>query len=200
MNQDLLRQRRNLIAISAFLVLFDIANVQVAKVSLLGNELIIGNVQLLIYSAWCLWAYFLLRYYQYWRAEPAQYIRDSFATYLDSLARAYTKAQAMRDEFGGFSNDYKIVRTGLLRWSYAIQVFNSEKLSVEEKTASSFSVWRLLYWQFKSVLFVALQTPHATDRVFPFMVAITAPIVVLTKKCPPPWPWLWDLSQSHICK
>jgi hypothetical protein len=121
MNPDLLRQRRNLIAISAFLVLFDIANIQVAKLSLLGNELIVGNVQVLIYSAWCLWAYFLLRYYQYWRAEPDQYIRKSYAKYLDALARAYTRVQAMQDSIGQAFNNYKITHTGFLSWSYTLR-------------------------------------------------------------------------------
>lgn len=200
MNQDLLRQRRNLVATSAFLVLFDIANVQVAKVSLLGNELIIGNVQVLIYSAWCLWGYFLLRYYQYWRAEPDQYIRMSFAKHLDSLARTYTKAQAGQDRFGQAFNEYKIVRTGCLSWSYTLQSYDPGQLSVVDLKFSSLPLWRLLYWQLKSVLHVAFQTHHATDHVLPFMVAIAAPVLVLIEKCPPPWPWLWDLSQSHICK
>lgn len=197
MNQDLLRQRRNLIATSAFLVLFDIANVQVAKVALLGNELIIGNVQVLIYSAWCLWGYFLLRYYQYWRAEPDQHIRKSFANHFDSLARPYINAQL--DRVGQADYGYKIVRTGL-SWSYTLQDYDVESLTVVDSKTSSLSLWRLCYWQLKSALHVGLQTPHATDHVLPFMVSIAAPVVVLIEKCPPPWPWLWDLTQSHICK
>lgn len=198
MNQDLLRQRRNLIATSAFLVLFDIANVQVAKVSLLGNELIIGNVQVLIYSAWCLWAYFLLRYYQYWRAEPDQYIRKSFAKHLDSHVRTYINAQ--QDSVELACNDYQIVRTGYLGRSYTLRRFDAVTGSFVDLNPRSLSLWRLLYWQLKSALHVALQTAHATDHVLPFMLSIAAPVVVLIEKCPPPWPWLWSLSQSHICK
>src|SRR3989338_8065290 len=58
MDSDLLRQRRNLMMISGGLLLFDFANVTVAKVSILGTELLIGNVKVLIYCAWFLWGYF----------------------------------------------------------------------------------------------------------------------------------------------
>ena len=51
MNADLLRQRRNLIGISAILLIFDFANVRIAKVSLLGTKLLAGNVQVLAVCA-----------------------------------------------------------------------------------------------------------------------------------------------------
>lgn len=69
MNTDLLRQRRNLILISGGLLLFDFANVSVAKISVMGTELLIGNAKVIAYFAWAMWCYFLLRYYQYLRAE-----------------------------------------------------------------------------------------------------------------------------------
>lgn len=197
MNQDLLRQRRNLIATSAFLLLFDIAHIQVAKVSLLGNELVIGNVQTLTYSAWCLWGYFFLRYYQYWRAEPDQQIRTSFSKHLDSLARAYTQSQAIQDRAGQIFNGYKITRSGLLSWSYTLQGYDPGQGSVVDLKTSSLQLWRLLFWHIKSALHVALHTPHATDHILPFVIAIAAPIVAFTTKFPPPW--LWSQFQSYIC-
>jgi hypothetical protein len=199
MNPDLLRQRRNLIAISTFLVLFDVANVQIAKVSLLGNELIIGNVRVLIYSAWCLWGYFLLRYYQYWRAEPDQHIRKSFAKHLDSLARTYTQVQAVQDSMGQAFNDYKITRTGFLSWSYTLQGYNPGQGSVVDLKTSPLPLWRLFFWNSQSAMHVGLHTPHATDHILPFAVAIAAPIVGVITKLPPPWSWLWALPRSQFC-
>lgn len=193
-----MRQRRNLIAISTFLVLFDIANVRVAKVSLLGNELIVGNVPVLIYIAWCLWGYFLLRYYQYWRTEPDKYIRSAFGKYFDSLTHTYSREQAANEDIEhGFT--FKIIRNGLLSWSFTTQCYSVEKGSIVDVQTSPLPLWRLIYWRIKSALHVVFQTPHVTDRVLPFIVAISAPIVVFIKKCPYPWPWLWELSQSNIC-
>lgn len=182
MNSDLLRQRRNLIAISAFLVLFDVANVEIAKVSLLGTELIVGNAQVLIYSAWCLWGYFLLRYYQYWRTEPGHHIRDSFNKHLDFLVRGYTKAQAVQDSCGQAFNNYKITRTAWASWSYTLQGYNVGPGEVVDLKTSPLALWQLAFWIIKSVLHVGLNTPHATDHILPFVVAFAAPVVTALTK------------------
>lgn len=179
MNQDLLRQRRNLIVISAILLLFDFAKVEIAKVSLLGTELIVGNAQVVKYCAWILWGYFLLRYYQYWRAEPGQRIRETFKKHLDTLARAYTKFQATQDVYGQQFNDYKIRRTGLASWSYVLQGYNAGVGSIEDLRTSRLSIWRLAFWGFRSVLHVGLHTPHATDHILPFVMAFAAPLVAV---------------------
>ncbi|QLQ03885.1 MAG: hypothetical protein HZY77_15000 [Thiobacillus sp.] len=65
MTNDLLRQRRNLLITSIGLLLFDFAHMSVAKVSILGTELLVGDPIILKVFAWGMWAYFLLRYYQY---------------------------------------------------------------------------------------------------------------------------------------
>jgi hypothetical protein len=186
MKQDLLRQRRNLIAISAFLVVFDIASVQVAKVSLLGNELIIGNVQVLIYCAWCLWGYFFLRYYQYWRAEPEQYIKEAFTSYVKALILRHVIVRKGNDLF---NLGYTIERTGLLILSISTPEHDPVTGEKMEKKTFSLPLWRLLSWYVRSALHIVLQTPLATDRVLPFAVAIAAPILLVLRKCPPPWTW-----------
>lgn len=112
MNADKLRQRRNLIAISVLLLVFDFAEVKVSKVSILGTELLVGNVQILVVCAWVLWAYFFLRYYQYWRLESEQRIRKAFSKQLVSYARKFTNAKPKRDSSGGHYDNYKITRTG----------------------------------------------------------------------------------------
>lgn len=199
MNPDLLRQRRNLIAISAFLILFDIANVQVAKLSLLGNELIVGNARALIYSAWVLWAYFLLRYYQYWRAEPEQHIRDSYIKHFTALALAYVGTQAIQNSLRCDIGHADIKRAGFLNWSYTLNHYNPEQLTVVHDSITRFPVRCILSWQLKSALHVLFHTTHATDRILPFISALAAPIVVFTTKCPAPWPWIWDMALGHLC-
>lgn len=196
MNQDLLRQRRNLIAVSAFLILFDIAGVQVSKVSLLGNELIVGNVEVLIYGAWCLWGYFLLRYYQYWRTEPEQLIRSTFRNHLQNLIRTYGEARDCLNQ--NRSACFAMRRTGLLSWS--ISMSNAVVTGDLKETGTlPLPLWRLFSWYMNSAFHVVLQTPYATDRVLPFLIAIAAPIVVVWKKFPTPWPWIWDLNCSLFC-
>lgn len=179
MNQDLLRQRRNLIAISAVLVVFDFAQVTITKVSVLGTELLVGNAKILMVCAWVLWAYWLLRYYQYWRTEPDQHIRTSFKSRLDAYARSYTKAKAVQDAAGQLFDNYKITRTGFFSWSYTLQGYNPVSGNMQDGPVSALPAWRLAAWALKSVAFVGLQTPHATDHVLPFALAVAAPVVTL---------------------
>ncbi|HUW52385.1 MAG TPA: hypothetical protein VMV99_03045 [Rhodanobacter sp.] len=179
MNQDLLRQRRNLIATSAVLLVFDFAQVTITKVSVLGTELLVGNAKILMICAWVLWAYFLLRYYQYWRAEPDQHIRSSFKKRLDAYARSYTKATAFQDAAGQGYDNYKITRTGLASWSYTIQVYDPVKGNMKDGPVFALPAWRLAAWSLKSALFVGIQTPHATDHILPFALAIAAPVITL---------------------
>jgi hypothetical protein len=180
MNQDLLRQRRNLIAISAVLLIFDFAKVKITKVGILGTDLLVGDAHVLMMCAWLLWAYFFLRYYQYWRAEPEQHIRESFKKRLDTYARSYTKARAVQEATSGaVYDDYRISRTGRASWSYTLRQFDPVKGGINDGPTFRLPVWRLALWSLKSAAFVGIQTPHATDHVLPFTLAIAAPVVSL---------------------
>jgi hypothetical protein len=186
MNVDLLRQRRNLIAISAILLIFDFAQVTITKISLLGTDLLVGNVQVLMICAWVLWAYSLLRYYQYWRAEEAQPIRLAYKKRLDTYVRAYTKAQAVQDSAGQMFNDYKIDRTGLASWTYTLQCYDPRHGSIKDGPSHPLPAWRLAGCSLRSIAHVCVHTHHATDHVLPFAMALAAPIVTLSTK----WPWI----------
>lgn len=186
MSPDLLRQRRNLIAISFVLLVFDFAQVKITKVSVLGTELLVGNAPVLTACAWALWAYFFLRYYQYWRSEPEQHNREAFKKRLDSYVRVYTNAKAVQDSYGQVFDNYKITRNGLASWSYTLQGYDPAKGGIVEGPTSRFPLWRLAIWSIRSVTYVGLQTPHATDHILPFALAVSAPVVTLCTK----WQWL----------
>jgi hypothetical protein len=185
MNADLLRQRRNLIAISAVLLIFDFADVKIAKISVLGTELLVGNAQVLMVCAWGLWAYFLLRYYQYLRTEPHQHIRNAFKKKLDEYARSYARAVPLQDGMGGNWNDYKISRSGFFSWTYIPQVYDPVKGGMKDEPTTSLPAGRLAAWLVQSAAFVCVQTPHATDHILPFVLAVAAPIVTIYTRWQP---------------
>jgi hypothetical protein len=183
MDADLLRQRRNLIAISAILTVFDFAKVRIAKISILGTELLIGNAEALMICAWTLWAYFLLRYYQYWIAERDECIRDAFKEKLDKYARSHTKAISFQDAYGQVFDDYKISRTSFATWTYTLQGgYDPSEGKVKEKFSKNLSTWRLVNWSIKSAVFVCVHTPHATNHILPFGLAFAAPIITLSTR------------------
>lgn len=167
MKDDLSRQRRNLISISAVLLIFDFANVSIGKVSVLGTELLIGNVKVLMICAWVLWAYFLLRYYQYWREHPDRTLRNIFMNRLHQYIRSHLNTSIF--------DDYKITYVSLVNWTYTRSDYNSQTNNIALNI--KLPVWSLFIWSLKAAAFVCLQTSHATDILFPFIIAIAAPVV-----------------------
>lgn len=182
MNTDLLRQRRNLIAISAVLLIFDFADVTITRVSVLGTDLLVGNAQVLMVCAWGLWAYFLLRYYQYWQTEPDQHIRNSFKNKLDEYVRSYAKAVPGQDGTGGTWNHHKISRSGFFSWTLILQRYDPVKDGLEDGPTTKLPAGRLAAWLVNSAAFVCVQTPHATDHILPFVLAFAAPILTTYTK------------------
>lgn len=183
MNPDLLRQRRNLIAISAVLLVFDFANVKITKVSVLGTELV-GNAQVLMACAWILWGYFLLRYFQYWWIEPGQPIRKSFEKKFYEYARLFSEAEPVSDGKGGFFDNYVIRRDGR-KWFHVIQVYSGTKDRWKDGPKTSIPIWRMAVWAVKTLAFLCLQTPHVTDHILPFVLAFSAPVVHIYHKWHP---------------
>lgn len=186
MNADLLRQRRNLIIVSGVLLIFDFSQVKITKVSVLGTELLIGNAQVLVACAWILWAYFFLRYYQYWRVEPESHIRDTFAKRFDEYVRAYTKAKPLQDAVGQVYDQYRVERTGIAQWAYVLQHYDVQSSRVADGPTRKLPLWRMILWFIRAILYVCLHTPHATDHVLPFLLGIAAPIVSLGTA----WNWM----------
>lgn len=182
MNADLLRQRRNLIGISSVLLVFDFANVEIAKVSVLGTELLVGNARVLAICAWVMWFYFLVRYYQYLHAEPDRHIRDSFRDRFDRYVRSYTKVSD-QDEIGQ-PLSYRIYRVGRAKWSYVSRQYDPARGDVVDGLGTHLPWWRLVVWSVKTAAFVGIQTPHATDRILPYALAIAALVVTLYTKWP----------------
>jgi hypothetical protein len=175
MNPDLLRQRRNLILVSLWLLIFDFAHVSIGKVSVLGTELVVGSPRVLIVLSWLLWAYFFLRYYQYWRAENKPELRDAFCARLDAYARKFAKPIPYQDAAGQVFG-HKITRDSL-SWFYAVQHYDPAIGTIEKHSAIPLPRLRLLWWGIKSAFFTCINTTHATDHLLPFVLAIAAPVV-----------------------
>ncbi|EGR3265149.1 hypothetical protein DLI08_24755 [Vibrio parahaemolyticus] len=75
MSTGLLRQRRNLLAISAVMPMFFVSQATVEKINFLGTVISIGSPSSINYMIGIIFVYFLLRYWQYYREE--NHLRDS---------------------------------------------------------------------------------------------------------------------------
>lgn len=166
MTEDLLRQRRNLLITSIGLLLFDFAHMSIAKVSILGTELLVGDAIVLKVFAWVMWAYFLMRYYQYWNAERGSGIRPDIHSFL------YGKVlQVALQETGKTSTIGIDISNIGIRWSY----------SVDRATAVELPLMLIRFWTLQAYLTTAVHTPKVTDHVLPFALAIATPLAILSR-------------------
>lgn len=177
MNSDLLRQRRNLMIVSVGLLLFDFANVTIAKVSILGTELLIGNATVLVYCAWFLWLYFLLRYYQFIRAESDLGISSSYKSLFEAKARAYVFQKINKTYLNG-NIDFR--RKGL-RSEYSVMEYKPDLSATHETDAGILPPLKIAWWIASSWFYIAAHTPKLTDHVLPFFLALTALVAGLIR-------------------
>lgn len=177
MSPDLLRQRRNLLLLSGGLILLDFAKVSVVKVSILGTELLIGDPSILLPFAWTIWGYFLLRYYQYLRAEGDLGILAMVKSLFEGRARTHVLTQTNRQHLVG---EVTISRK-LLRWNYAILEYDPAIGERKEREAGLLPIMSSSYWAARAAFHVLANTPKATDHVLPFLLAIMAPVVAILR-------------------
>lgn len=75
-SDGLLRQRRNLLVISFLMPLFFLSGASIEKINLLGTLITVKKPEIVEYSIVVLFAYFFLRYWQYYKEET--YIQDMY--------------------------------------------------------------------------------------------------------------------------
>jgi len=183
MNADLLRQRRNLIVLSLVLLIFSVSDTTIGrKVSVLGAELVVGNPEVLKPLAWVFWGYFLLRYYQYWRAEPGSPIRVAFrAKYESYLLAPYPAKNFAGGEYRVENISLSADRLGLLRWEVNVRGFHVTEGAFKLIEKKAVGRWTAFCLAIRAALHVGLNTRHATDHVLPFVLAVAAPVVAVLR-------------------
>jgi len=185
MDDDLSKSRRNLIVISVLLLVFDMASISIAKVSVLGTELVVGNPRILPTLLWSIWAYMVLRYLQLLGALQQLGLREKFNERMNRHLRAKLEDLALKASpsdwtpWDGTVTFETLSRSGL-RWH--------QDLTKYEKTNVSKVVGQLmvptstmLFAIFRSATFVIFATPRVTEHVFPLALAAAALAVALFK-------------------
>lgn len=170
MEEGLLRQRRNLIAISAFLLVFDFASVQIAKVSVLGTEFLVGKPRVVMWFIWVIWGYTLLRFYQYSRAAGDLGIAMEYRKYIATRLGMYISRKLEPEPRRRFSYrrmDWRTLQVTMVEYDPSS---DSEMI----RSAQNVRLLSTLWWYVCGVFYVVFRTTKFTDYVFPYLLAAAA--------------------------
>lgn len=190
-----LRQRRDLFAISALLLLIPIADIKVAStvaIQQFGMSMNIGKPEVIAYGLWILWAYWYLRYFQAYSALNKNHLIDAYSSeisrYLYPLAKE--KAEKLRDKlvtdnkFNDGSNvgyDFKKQEYYLFRSEYTCgysqyDASSSSPINIAEVIFIKGFKYHLI--QIKSLIKCCLKRIDITEYLLPFAFGL-APLVYL---------------------
>lgn len=129
LNQDTIRQRRNLIVTTLLLIFINVADVTFGNtVKFLGASLSIGNPDVIEPTIWVFELYFLWRFYQYFASDQAHgALTRQFKDYMDShtqlhIVRLICKPRGLKGLSGKYSYEC-LERLGL--FSYRVKAVPS---------------------------------------------------------------------------
>ena len=174
--------------ISLLLLIYDFSDAQIAKVSILGTEFVAGKPWVLVVTAWAIWGYFLLRYYQYFKSEENNTVGSAFIKARREQAEAagqktFNARNPQRDGIVRFQTHFFGKSLFSIDWLTTAYWRNPSERKEEKKTdewpvPKLHASWLLVV----SCAQVAFKTTSFTDRILPFVLAWSAPAVTFTPK------------------
>jgi len=162
------------------LLIFDFAEVKIGKVNVLGTDLIVGNAKVLMTCAWILWGYFLLRYYQYWRAEEKHPLRYSFATAIVKCSKDFRNSPKFQKLYPDTAYAFEMRSKSYLNYELFRTAYEPGPGANVDVDVYPVNAVRAAIWKTRAAWHVLAHTPHATDHILPFTLAAAALVLNLT--------------------
>lgn len=175
MNDGLLRQRRNLLLVSALLWLLRYGKVNFTKMSLGGFDVTFDRPEALYIVIWIAFGYFLYRYYQYFVRYGSHEVADAFKSRMDGLALTWMakihKAHPDWDTNTGYPKMLDLLKAGFVVRSQERIMENGQ-----DKGRRPFVV-RLSKWAVAGRIVLAsldalFRSTVGTDYLLPFLFAL----------------------------
>lgn len=168
--------------ISIFLLIYDFANIEIAKVSLLGTELLVGRPEVLELAAWLIWAYLLVRYSQYLVAQDDSSVFAAF----NNARRAFLQEAAL-EHFGEQSTAGVRIHPhfGRGRWGvrgWQAQLYKPNHGDYHDRTETHIEDWAVPLAEagkisVKAMYKTSMHTTVVTDIVLPIALAVAVPMI-----------------------
>lgn len=180
LSQDTLRQRRNMVITSVFVIFIKLADVTFGnKVNFLGATLSIGNPEIIYKGILVFLAYFVWRFYQYFSTDKAyaalcsQYREHMNTRTSIKIVQLICKPRNLQ----GLTGEYlynNLVRTSLL--SYSVEATVSERYDpakgseVDTKLSANIPVVKIEAYRLLSVIVFIFRGRILTDYFVPYLV------------------------------
>jgi len=184
MSEGFVRQRRNLMIVSMFLLIYDFANIEIAKVSLLGTELLAGRPEVLEWVVWGIWAYLSIRYAQYLVAEEHGRVFSEFMRERNELVERKARqifSETMREKFD--ITPHGLGRANNIR-GWSVEALTTLREGYHNSMQRSADTWEVslltaLSIVAKAVYKTALHTTAVTDILLPIGLSASVALVAI---------------------
>lgn len=165
-----LRQRRNLILISLFVIFYKAGDLRLDKVELFGNETTIGNPQIVTFAVGCFFLYFLWRHYVY-SGEMGGI--SNFTMACDNWAEERCRRYISRTHSTAKKKIpvHKVELITRKKWEYTFRIVPEDAYG---KTVGVKVKWPLIKYRILSVIPVILKQSSFSEYVVPYILAILA--------------------------
>ncbi len=175
-----IRQRRNLILVSLFLLFYKIGQLELTQVNILGNEVIIHEPNIVFWAMLTFFFYFQWRYFT--ACNDVIGVRLCKAGYLSILDKAARK-KAYKILQGRIGNIDQIELSQNRHTHFSVKRITNRPYEEQEliKKQGSFNIagFGLLATHIKAISYYALNDNTFSEYLFPYLLALAAIIAII---------------------
>lgn len=171
-HENFVIQRRNLVIMSIFVLFYKVGHLDVKTIKFFGNQVDIGNPDVVLFALHIIFFYFLWRYYTAFRTISgwSEFI-GSGRIWSDTKFKSIAKEKALKIHKSLNSVPYVKQRA----WTQlSVAVYTSDKGSgdhIEEKVVFSYGALHLRFW---SYIHSIITRTSFSDYIFPYVLAFIA--------------------------
>ena len=175
MNNDLLRQRRNLIGISVALLLLRFPDNPIDTITILGAGMKVSSAYSLPVFAAVLLGYFLTRYYQYLKAHGDLGISSSAASFYRIKVSKHICSKTCETWVVG---EIVFERSGI-HWKYYVRDRKTNMGPLPDTNPERLPLFQSWWWWLQAYTNLTLRSTKVTDYIIPYLLAAAAAIQLI---------------------
>lgn len=168
-----IKQRRNLILISLFMIFYKVGKLDLEKVNFFGNETTVGNPEIVFYALIVFFVYLLWRYYTACRAVEGG---GKFIASSKSWSLGKCKERVIKHILT-LQDSYSDVYIKKWNWKELVYAYSLSRINngIHEKVGKEMvfgpEIWHLRLW---SPIYSIINHGAFSEYIFPYVIAVLA--------------------------